>query len=157
FSGYSGYHICDTTACQIYRGMSSETSGGNAAVEATGGVIVAYQGVVALTQFSSSNGGHSAQGDYPYLAAHRDPYDGVIKSQAWTKIISASSIGRVWTSVGIVRQLQITSRDGSGAWGGRVRTIKIIGSLRTASVSGTTFQRTFGMRSSLYTVVAPPA
>jgi stage II sporulation protein D len=80
----------------------------------------------------------------------------VIKSQAWTKIISASSIGRVWPSVGIVRQLQITSRDGYGAWGGRVKTIKIIGSVGTASVSGTTFQRTFGMRSSLYTVVAPP-
>ena len=153
FSGYAGYHICDTTACQIYRGMSSETSGGNAAVEATAGVIVTYQGVVALTQFSSSNGGHSAQGDYPYLAAHGDPYDGVIMSQAWTKIINASSISRVWPSVGTVRQLQITSRDGAGAWGGRVRTIKIIGSLRTTTVTGTTFQRMFGMRSSLYTVV----
>ena len=118
--------------------------------------IVTYQGVVALTQFSSSNGGHSAQGDYPYLAAHRDPYDGLIKPQAWTKIISASSIGQVWPSVGPVRQLQITSRDGAGAWGGRVRTTKIIGSLRTVSVTGTTFQRMFGMRSSLYTVVAPP-
>jgi stage II sporulation protein D len=157
FSRYSGYHICDTTACQVYRGMSRETTGGNAAVNATPGVIVTYQGVVALTQYSSSNGGHAARGDYPYLPAHRDPYDGLIKSQVWTKIISASSISRVWPSVGTVRQLQITSRDGAGAWGGRVRTIKIIGSLRTATVSGTTFQRVFGMRSSLYTVVAPAA
>jgi SpoIID/LytB domain protein len=157
FSGYSGYHICDTTACQVYGGMSRETTGGNAAVNATPGVIVTYQGVVALTQYSSSNGGHAARGDYPYLPAHRDPYDGLIKSQVWTKIISASSISRVWPSVGTVRQLQITSRDGAGAWGGRVRTIKIIGSLRTATVSGTTFQRVFGMRSSLYTVVAPAA
>jgi stage II sporulation protein D len=157
FSGYSGYHICDTTACQVYGGMSRETTGGNAAVNATAGVIVTYQGVVALTQYSSSNGGHAAKGDYPYLPAHGDPYDGLIKSQAWTEIISASSISRVWPSVGTVRQLQITSRDGAGAWGGRVRTIKIIGSLRTATVSGTTFQRMFGMRSSLYTVVAPVA
>jgi stage II sporulation protein D len=59
--------------------------------------------------------------------------------------------------VGTVIQVQITSRDGAGAWGGRVRTIKIIGSLRTATVSGTTFQRVFDMRSSLYTVVAPAA
>jgi stage II sporulation protein D len=157
FSRYSGYHICDTTACQVYRGMSRETTGGNAAVNATAGVIVTYHGVVALTQYSSSNGGHTAKGDYPYLPAHRDPYDGLMRSQAWTKIISASSISRVWPSVGTVRQLQITSRDGAGAWGGRVRTIKIIGSLRTATVSGTTFQRVFDMRSSLYTVVAPAA
>lgn len=77
-----------------------ETTGGNAAVNATTGVIVTYQGVVALTQYPSSNGGHAARGDYPYLPAHGDPYDGLIKSQAWTKIISASSISRVWPSWG---------------------------------------------------------
>ena len=51
-----------------------------------------------------------------------------------------------------MKQLQITSRDGAGAWGGRVKTIKIIGTSRTATVSGTTFQHMFGMRSSLYMV-----
>jgi len=51
-----------------------------------------------------------------------------------------------------VQQLQISSRDGAGAWGGRVKTIKIIGSVRTATVCGTTFQHMFGMRSSLYTI-----
>ena len=65
FAGSSGYDICDTTACQVYGGMSRETSGGNAAVKATTGVIVTYRGVVALTQFSSSNGGHTATGRLP--------------------------------------------------------------------------------------------
>ena len=58
--------------------------------------------------------------------------------------------------MGTLKHLQITSRDGAGAWGGRVKTIKIIGSSRTATVSGTTFQRVFGMGSSLYTVVGEP-
>jgi peptidoglycan hydrolase-like amidase len=113
-------------------------------VKATAGKIVTYRGAVALTQYGSSNGGWSAQGDYPYLAAHRDPYDGVIKPQAWTRTISTSSISRVWPSVGTVKQLQITSRDGAGAWGGRVKTIKIIGTVRSTTVSGTTFQHMFG-------------
>jgi stage II sporulation protein D len=152
FAGYSGYDICDTTACQVYGGMARETSGGNAAVKATAGTIVTYRGVVALTQFAPSNGGHTAQGDHPYLAAHPDPYDGVIKSQAWTRTLSASSISRAWPSVGTVKQLQITSRDGAGAWGGRVMAITIIGTSRTTTVSGTTFQHMFGMRSSLYMV-----
>ena len=155
-AGNSGYDICDTTACQIYRGMASETSGGNAAVTATTGTIVTYRGVVALTQFAPSNGGHSAGGDFRYLAAQRDPYDGVIKSQAWTRTLSASSISRAWPSVGTVKQLQITSRDGAGAWGGRVKAIKIIGTARSTTVSGSTFQRMFGMRSSLYTVTEDP-
>jgi stage II sporulation protein D len=119
-------------------------------------VIVTYRGVVALTQFASSNGGHSARGDYPYLVAQRDPYDGVINSQAWTRTLSASSIGRAWPSVGTVKRLQIISREGAGAWGGRVKTIKIIGTSRTATVSGTTFQHMFGLRSSLYTVLENP-
>jgi stage II sporulation protein D len=152
FAGHSGYDICDTTACQVYGGMGRETSGGNAAVKTTAGTIVTYRGVVALTQYSPSNGGHTARGDYLYLAAHADPYDGVIKSQAWTRTLSASSIRRAWPSVGTVKQLQITSRDGAGAWGGRVKAIKIIGSSRTTTVSGTTFQHMFGMRSSLYMV-----
>jgi stage II sporulation protein D len=154
FAGYSGYDICDTTACQVYGGMSRETSSGNAAVKATAGTILTYRGVVALTQFAPSNGGHSAKGDHPYLAARRDPYDGVIRSQAWTRTLSARSISRAWPSVGTVKRLQITSRDGAGPWGGRVRTIKIIGSSRTATVSGKTFQRMFGLRSSLYTVAS---
>jgi stage II sporulation protein D len=153
FGGYSGFDICDTTACQVYGGMGRETRTGNAAVKATAGKIVSYRGKVALTQFASSNGGYTAKGDYPYLAAHRDPYDGVIKSQAWTRMISASSISRAWPSVGAVKQLQITSRDGAGAWGGRVKTIKIIGSSSTTTVSGTTFQHMFSMRSTLFTVV----
>ena len=146
------FDICDTTACQVYGGLTRETHNGNAAVKATAGKIVTYRGKVALTQFASSNGGYSAQGDYPYLAAHRDPYDSVIKSQAWTRTISASSISRLWPSVGTVKRLQITSRDGAGSWGGRVKTIKIIGTARTTTVSGTTFQHMFGMRSSLYMI-----
>ena len=152
FGSYSGFDICDTTACQAYEGVSRETAGGNAAVKATAGQIVTYKGKVALTQYVSSNGGHSAQGDYPYLAARPDPYDGVIKSQAWTRTITASSISRAWPSVGRVKQLKITSRDGAGAWGGRVKVIKIIGSARSTTVSGTTFQQVFGLRSSLYMI-----
>jgi stage II sporulation protein D len=152
FGNYSGFDICDTTACQVYGGVRRETSAGTAAVKATAGKIVTYRGKVALTQFASSNGGYSAKGDYPYLAAHRDPYDRLIKSQVWKRTITASSIGQAWPSVGTVKRLQITSRDGAGAWGGRVKTIKIIGSSRTATVSGTTFQHMFGMRSSLYMI-----
>jgi stage II sporulation protein D len=155
------YDICDTTACQVYRGYAGtyrgsrtvyETTGGNASVAATDRVIVTYNGTAALTQFSSSNGGHSAQGDYPYLAPRPDPYDGLIKSQAWSRSISASSIAQRWPSVGTVRQLQITARDGEGRWGGRVKAMKIIGSTGTVPISGTSFQRAFGLRSTLFTI-----
>jgi SpoIID/LytB domain protein len=153
FTNYSGYDICDTTACQVYRGLGNETSAGNAAVRATKGAIVTYKGAVALTQFASSNGGHSAQGRYPYLAPRPDPYDGAVRSQAWTKKVTTASVAAAWPAVGTVRGLRVTARDGAGAWGGRVRTIAIIGSKATVSVSGGTFQRRFGLRSTLFTIV----
>ena len=153
FYNYSGYDICDTTTCQVYGGKSREDDRGDAAVKATAGTVVSYDGKVALTQFASSNGGAMAKSNLPYLVAKKDPYDGVITSQAWTRTVSAATVARVWPSVGTVRQLQVISRDGSGAWGGRVLKIKIIGSRSSVTVAGSTFQYYFGMRSSLYTVV----
>ena len=149
---YSGYDICDTTSCQVYLGMGRENRDGDAAVRATAGQIVTYRGKVALTQFASSNGGASAASNLPYLKARTDPYDGVVVSQAWTRTVSAASVARQWPSVGTVRRLQVVSRDGSGRWGGRVNSIKIIGSKSSVTVSGSSFQWRFGMRSTLYTV-----
>ena len=155
---YASYDLCDTTACQVYRGMGAETVNGDAAVEATKGTILTYRGAVALTQFASSNGGHSAQGDFPYLRPQPDPYDGAVRSQAWTRTVTAAQIQRAWPSVGTFRGLQVTARDGAGSWGGRVGMVKVIGSRGTVNVSGSTFQSKFGLRSRLFTIVgASPA
>jgi SpoIID/LytB domain protein len=154
FTSYDGYDLCDTTNCQVYRGLAQENSRGNAAVKATAGVIVTYGGKVALTQFAASNGGATAKSTLPYLTAHPDPYDGVVMSQAWTRKVSAASVARNWPSVGTVTGLQVTSRDGSGRWGGRVNKITIIGTRGSVTVSGSTFQWRYGMRSTLYTVAS---
>ena len=149
---YPSFDLCDTTACQVYRGVTAETPRGDAAVRATAGTILTYRGAIALTQFASSNGGHSAQGDFPYLRPQPDPYDGAVRSQAWTRTIKATDIERRWPSVGTLRGVRVTSRDGAGAWGGRVRSIALIGSRATVTVSGSTFQSRFGLRSRLFTV-----
>jgi stage II sporulation protein D len=155
---YASYDLCDTTACQVYRGMGAETPAGDAAVRATKGTILTYRGAVALTQFASSNGGHSAQGDFPYLRPKPDPYDGAVRSQAWTRTVTAAQVERAWPSVGSLRGLQVTARDGAGSWGGRVSTVKVIGSRGTVSVAGSTFQSRFSLRSRLFTITgASPA
>jgi stage II sporulation protein D len=164
YTSYSGYDICDTTACQVYSGRavistsgtrtSRETAGGNAAAKATAGVIVTYRGKVALTQFSSSNGGAMSSGGLPYLVEKLDPYDGVIRSQAWSRTITAAALKRAYPSAGTVRSLKITKRNGTGRWGGYVTSISIVGSKKTVKVSGSAFQSRFGMRSALYTVTS---
>lgn len=161
FTDYSGYDICDTTACQVYRGAAVTTNGtrteletaaGNDAVAATASTIVKYKGVVALTMFASSNGGHMAQGAFTYLAPGRDPYDDDIKSQAWTLTVKASRIAKAWPSVGTVRSLKVTARDGDGAWGGRAEKIRIVGSKKTITVTGGAFKSKLRLRSTLFTL-----
>lgn len=150
-SSASGYDICDTTSCQVYRGMDNETGNGDAAVKATAHVIMSFGGKPAYTQFTSSNGGQITTGDYSYQIAQKDPYDGVIKNQTWSKTISAAKLGQAF-GVGTAKKVQITKRDGYGNWGGRVTTIKITGSKKSVTVRGTTFKGKFGMRSDYFTV-----
>lgn len=152
FSDSPGYDICDSTTCQVYVGKAREDARGDAAVKATAGVVVTHRGEVALTQFASSNGGAMARSNLPYLVAKADPYDGVPASQAWSRTISAAALARQWPSVGTVKSISVTSRDGSGRWGGRVEKLMITGSKGSVTVAGSTFQYRFGMRSSLYTV-----
>lgn len=163
-TGYSGYDICDTTACQVYGGRATttssgkrivrETAAGTAAARATAGTVVTYRGQVALTQFASSNGGAMSSGGYSYLREKKDPYDGLVRSQAWSKKVTAKAVAKAYPSVGAVKQLKVTKRDGSGRYGGRVVSIKIIGSRKTVTVTGSAFQRRFAMRSSLYRVTS---
>ena len=156
------WDICDSVGCQVYGGYASttpagtrtvhETSGGDAAVAATAGRIVTFGGTVALTQFSSSNGGHSAPGDYPYLRPQPDPYDAVIRPNTWTATLSAAAIAEAYPTVGEVQELRVLSRDGYGRYGGRVISIEITGSIASVTVSGPQFRFATGLRSALFTI-----
>jgi SpoIID/LytB domain protein len=155
------WDICDSVNCQVYRGYASttpagtrtvhETSNGNTAVTATAGWILTFGGTAALTQFSSSNGGHSAPGDYPYLRPQPDPYDPV---NTWRTTLSAAAIADAYPTVGEVQELQVVSRDGYGRYGGRVTWIKITGSTSSVTVTGPQFRFATGLRSTLFTIAA---
>jgi stage II sporulation protein D len=150
--GLQVYDICDTTTCQVYRGTANEYSATDAAVSATANKVLSYGGAYALTMFSSSNGGHSADGGMAYLVAKKDPYDGKVKSQAWTKTLSSSTIQKAYPSVGTLKSVQVTQRDGNGSWGGRVGQVKVVGSRSSVTVTGGSFKSTFGLKERLFTL-----
>ena len=52
-----GYDLCDTQNCQVYNGVSAETEAGNAAVEATLGEVLTYEGKPIESVFSANCGG----------------------------------------------------------------------------------------------------
>ncbi|MET0929089.1 MAG: SpoIID/LytB domain-containing protein, partial [Aeromicrobium sp.] len=146
------YDICSTTACQVYGGASRETTTTDAAARATNGQYVAYQGVPALTQFSSSSGGRTSAGSQPYLVAAADPYDGWAgnANHDWSTTVAAGTIQKAYPAIGTLRQLTITKRTGGGSWGGRVSSIDLVGSQRTVTISGNDARWAFGLKSNWF-------
>jgi len=160
--------ICDTTACQVYHGVrlldrsgallrSYETANTDAAVKHTAGRHLRYGSGYALTEFSAANGGHSVYGNKSYLPARADAWDGVIRNSAhsWTTSFTAARIQQRWPAVGELRSIVVRSRDGRGEWGGRIRSLELVGTKSSVTVSGQVFASAMGLRSTWWRPVKP--
>lgn len=156
----SYYDICDTTACQVYGGLGATATASNAAVAATKGVYLSYGARPAFTQFSASNGGWESYGGYPYLPSKLDPYTPTAeqvygRSYSWSKpTISVTPLENAYPSIGALRSVVITSREGgTGAvWQGRVITMTLNGSAGSVPITGSDFAGIFGLSSTWFTL-----
>jgi len=145
------YDLCDTSSCQVYRGVSGERTSTNAAVSATARKILIYAGKPAFTQFSASSGGWTAMGSQPYLTAKVDPYDAFNNpNHDWSTTVKASTLEKAYPAIGTLTSLKVTNREGGGDWGGRVTTVSLIGSKSTVAVSGPTMRGKLGLRSAWF-------
>jgi SpoIID/LytB domain protein len=149
------YDICDTTACQVYSGTANEYAASDKAVDGTAGKVVTYDGSIALTMFSSSNGGWAADGGEPYLVAHKDPYDGIKQNsnRTWRVELTSAKIQKAYPTIGTLKNVRVTARDGDGTWGGRVDELKVTGSKGSVTVTGAAFRSTFGLKERYFTLI----
>jgi len=144
-AGRGTYDICDTTSCQVFGGSALYSTSGTrtelepatttAAVQVTAGVVRTYAGTPVFAEFSSSNGGWSTTGDFPYLRAARDDWDGALPStvHSWRASLRASDLERRFPAVGRLARIRVTARDGNGAWGGRVTSVVLEGVTATGA------------------------
>ena len=104
------YDTCDTTSCQVYGGRSDEDARSNAAVDATAGRVLHYQGKPAFTQFSSSSGGWLLAGSQPYLVAKYDKYDNFSGNpmHTWNTTLTRGAIQNAYPSLGTLRRVLVT-------------------------------------------------
>lgn len=146
------YQICDSTACQVYRGIAGETKATNAAIKATAGQTLMYGGTPAFTQFSSSSGGWTVAGSVAYQKAQADPYDAWSGNtqHTWTRSVDPVAVARSWPQVGRLTGLQVLARDGHGDWGGRVLRVRLIGTAGSVAVDGGAFRDALGLKSTYF-------
>ena len=147
------YDICDTTSCQVYGGADAETTSTDAAVKATAETILTYKGSPAFTQFSSSSGGYTAVGSQPYLKAVVDSTDGWSgnANHSWTQTVKASAIQAKYPTIGTLKSMKVTKRNGFGDYDGRVTTLELVGSKGTKTITGDQARTAFGLKSNWFT------
>ncbi len=148
------YDLCDSESCQVYGGVADEHSAANAAIAATKGSIVLWEGTPAFTQFSASNGGYASAGSQPYLVAQPDPYDTAYR--AWSVPVSDTALEAQWPAVGDLTSIEVTGRDGNGEWGGRVTSMALVGTAGRVEITGDDFRFAFGLRSDWFTLAVQP-
>ena len=146
------YDLCDTTACQVYKGVSAETTTTDAAAKTTSGKIVTYQSKPAFTQFSSSSGGRTTAGSQPYLIEAPDGNDDYAANpvHSWKISIAASTVEKKWPTIGVLKTIKVTKRIGRGDFGGRVVSATLTGSKGSKTVTGDDLRFGLGLRSNWF-------
>lgn len=123
------YDICDNSNCQVYNGFRQYSPSGElqmtddpAVVVGNNRQVLTYGGHTIFAEFSSSDGGWTADGGHPYLVAKPDPYDAAGGGDPYTLQSSTVRVSQLASYFGLkkVTGISITQRDGHGSWGGRV-------------------------------------
>jgi SpoIID/LytB domain protein len=149
------YNLYPDTRSQMYRGLSAETPATDAAVAATSGQIVTYNGAPATTYFFASSGGHTENIEdawpgasaAPWLRGVDDPYDGAGGDpyHQWTRQFGvAAAVKRLGKLVkGKLVGIRVTQRGASP----RIMSAVVIGTAGTSTVTGAQLQGALGLLS----------
>ena len=154
------FDVDNTQDSQVYRGLDSEADTTQAAVNATLGQIMTYQGKPILAVFHAASGGHTENVEdiwsdrVPYLRGVPD-YDLDTPGSLWSKTITASELSKSLkinniksivpdrtTQFGSVVSLKITGDKEQILPGSQLRTALKLRSLRftiSATPNGFTF------------------
>ncbi len=153
--------ICDTSACQVYGGMSAENPISNLAVSATAGQILkTSNGSIALAYYSSSTGGYTAGGPFPAVVDSGDSIctpDICNPFHTWHESLSYTQIQDAFPQIGEFESLVVTERNGLGSLGGRVEMMELLGSAGTIHITGSYFASKLGLYSNWFAVVDSPS
>ena len=158
---YSYAKTCDTEDCQVYGGAGLRTVGSKTAAviedrrtdqaiaDTTGYVIKDSRNTIMRTEFTSSNGGRTAGGQFPAQIDNGDiAADAAL--QSWSRILSAADLQRVFPSIGVFTSMT-TSHDGLGGdWNGYTTSVVITGTAGSVTRTGWQFRSDFDLNAPWY-------
>jgi stage II sporulation protein D len=140
------YDVIATTASQVYGGAGAESAISNQAVDETRGMVLLYDGQLALTYFHANSGGMTEEAkrvwsaDVPYLKTVRDDYSTKAPGCLWKLSLNVDKIRAALNSKGVdIGKIdRLTPLDMSPS--GRVTKVKIFHGGRESVLSGNDFR-----------------
>ena len=143
-------HYADTRS-QVYNGVSGERATTDAAIAATAGEVVTYEGKPVATYFFSTSGGRTEHVEnafgssaQPWLRSVDDPYDDVSPRHRWGPYRwSFSTVKRKLGSLvkGSFRSIRVTQRGASP----RVVSATVVGTGGSTRVTGAQLRARLGL------------
>ena len=158
---YSYAKTCDTEDCQVYggaalRNVGSKTSSviedrrtDQAIADTAGYVIKDSRNSIMRTEFTSSNGGRTAGGQFPAQIDNGDiAADAVL--QSWSRLLSATDLQKAFPAIGVFTSIT-TAHDGLGGdWNGYTTSVVITGTAGSVTRTGWQFRNDFDLNSPWY-------
>jgi stage II sporulation protein D len=147
------FDLYGDTRDQVYGGVDAEQPAATAALQATKGQVVLYNGKVADTLFFSTSGGQTASSleatgvAVPYLVSVPDPYDSLSPVHDWGPVLFDGT--KVATQLKLPGSLtDLTALDGAS---GRAKTVTAVGADGVeATVTGSQFRAMLELRSTWF-------
>jgi SpoIID/LytB domain protein len=150
------FDLYSDTRDQVYGGVAAESPAASAALAATKGQVVLWNGKVADTLFFSTSGGRTnsaleATGSaVPYLVSVADPYDTFSPYHDWGPVL--------FDGAKVAKQLKlpppISSLTTVTGTSGRAKSLTAVGANDTqATVTGARFRELLGLRSTWFSNV----
>ena len=158
---YTYAKTCDTEDCQVYGGAALRTVGSKTAaviedkrtdqaiVDTAGYVIKDSRNTIMRTEFTSSNGGRTAGGQFPAQLDNGDiAADAAL--QSWSRLLSSADLQRAFPAIGVFTSIT-TSHDALGGdWNGYTTSVVITGTAGSVTRTGWQFRNDFDLNSPWY-------
>jgi stage II sporulation protein D len=148
------FDLHSDTRSQVYLGIEHEKPSTNAAVNATAGEVVLYEGQVAKTYFFSTSGGRTMSAEdawgepVPYLVSVPDPYDSISPHHDWGPLVfTGAKLAKVLKMKGRVVDLQPELNSS-----GRIKVLNVIGTKGTLAMPGADLRRKLKLQSTWFSV-----
>jgi stage II sporulation protein D len=148
------FDIGNTVSWQVYDGMAKEAPSTRAAVDATKGQVLTYNGQIIDAVFHSCSGGYTENVEnvwmspLPYLRGVPS-FDQNSPDCQWERTFTADQLRRRVTGVGNIISMTPVATGPSG----RVRTMRVTGDSGSRTIDGDDLRNALGLKSTLFQVI----